>query len=86
MQFSQYWLDELENRSSVSLAPTGSSWWKSLANIIVNPPKGRLQFLIYFSFLSSFLRMAVLMNDTSLITTIRTSSHSFLSSTLSTLR
>ncbi len=40
MQFSQCWLDKLENRSSVSLAPTGSSWQKSPANIIVNPPKG----------------------------------------------
>ncbi len=53
MQFSQCWLDKLKNRSSVSLAPTGSSWRKSPVNIIVNPPKGRLQFKKSFSFLSS---------------------------------
>jgi hypothetical protein len=78
MQFSQCWLDKLKNRSSVSLAPTGSSWWKSPANIIVNPPKGRLQFPNSFSFLSSVLRIVSLMNDTLSITTIRTSCHSFL--------
>ncbi len=86
MQFSQCWLDKLENRSSVSLAPTGSSWQKSPANIILNAPKGWLQFPISFSFLSSILRLVSLMNDTLSITTIHTSCHSFLSSTLSCLR
>jgi hypothetical protein len=70
MQFSQCWLDRLENRSSVSLAPTGSSCLKSLANIIVNPPKGLVQSLISFSFLSSVFRIVSFMNDTSSITTI----------------
>ncbi len=86
MQFSQRWLDRLENGSSVSLAPTGSSCLKSPANIIVNPPKGLVRSLISFSFLSSVFRIVSLMNDTSSITAIRTSCHSFLSSTLSCLR
>ena len=46
----------LENRSSVSLAPIGSSWRKSPANIMVNPPEDWLRFPISLSFLSSFLK------------------------------
>ena len=79
----QWLLDRLENRSSVSLAPIGSSCRKSPANIIENPPKSRLRFLISFSFLSSVNRIVSLMNGTSSITTIRTSCHTFLSSMLS---
>ncbi len=86
MQFSQCWLDRLENRSSVSLAPTDSSCLKSQANIFVNPLKGFVLSLISFSFLSSVFRIVSLMNDTSSNTTIQTSCHSFLSSTLSCLR
>jgi hypothetical protein len=40
MQLIQWLLDKLENMRSDSVVPTGSSWRKSPANMIENPPKG----------------------------------------------
>ncbi len=40
MQLSKCLLDKLENIRSNSIDPTGSSWQKTPANMIENPPKG----------------------------------------------
>ncbi len=79
MQLSQCLLDELENKRSNSVDPTGSSWRKSPANMIENPPKDSALFPISFSFTSSVFRFLSLMNDTSSTMRIRTSCHVFLS-------
>ena len=86
MQLSQCPLDLLENRSSLSLLPTGLSCQKSPANMIEIPPKGWFLFPMSFSFLSSVRKILSLMNDISSIMRICTSCHSFLSSRLSGLR
>jgi hypothetical protein len=53
MQLSQCLLDKLENMRSNYVDPTGSSWQKSPANMIENPPKGLALFPISFNFTSS---------------------------------
>ena len=54
-----------------------SSWRKSPANMIENPPKGLILFPIFFSFTSSVPRFLSLMNDTSSTMRIHTSCHVF---------
>ena len=76
---SQCLLEKLENKRSRSNDPIGSSWRKSPANMIVNPPKGLALFLISFSFTSSIPRFLSLMNDTSSTMRFHTSCHVFLS-------
>ncbi len=85
MQLSQCPPDLLENRSSLSLLPTGSSCRKSPANMIEIPPKGWFLFPMSLSFLSSVQKILSLMNDISSIMRICTSCHLFLSSRLSGL-
>ncbi len=75
----------VENISSVSLEQTGSSCWKSPINIIVNPPNDLFVCPMAVSFLLSICRVLLLMNDTSSITRICTSFHSFMSLSLTSL-
>ncbi len=56
MPLSQCPLDLLENRSSLSLLPTGSSCRKSPANKIEIPPKGWFLFPMSLSFCQAFER------------------------------
>jgi hypothetical protein len=77
MQLSQCLLDKLENMKSNFVDPTDSSWQKSTANMIGNPPKILALFPISFSFTSSASRILALVNDTSSTMRIQTSCHSF---------
>jgi hypothetical protein len=79
-------LDLLENKRSDSFDQIGSSWWKSPAKMIEYPPNDLVLFPTCMSCLLSFLKILLLMNDTSSITRILTSFHSFMSSLLICIR
>ncbi len=78
-------LDLLENKSSDSFEQIGSSWQKSPAKMIENPQNDLVLSPTCVSCLLSFFKILLLMNDTSSITIILTSFHSFMSSLLTCL-
>ncbi len=72
------WFDLLENKSSDSVEQIGSSWRKSPAKMMIEyPPNDFVLFPTCVSCLLSFLKILLLMNDTSSITRCLTFSKIF---------